>query len=133
MKTNAAKSLLIRRLFILNLFLALLKFESALLSTADFSSQPYQTTIELVVAPTHGGTPDFSHPDISAKPDVDVSIYQVCFSGRYKHALFDYNNFVNQQLKAFKYTSTPNHKSFTFLQKFNIWHKSSDEVPLLFG
>ena len=70
------------------------------------------------------------------KPGIQPSVLyhsQVVFSIIYKYTLNHYHNYVLNQLNLYKYCFALNHELIALRQKYNIWHKSSCENPIILG
>ena len=100
---------------------------STLSGPTDFTYNPIQTQIELVVSIETGYGLDLSEIEVPSKPVLDFS--QVDLLSVNKFALLNYNKHVLHQLKSVNDTFPANHRLTFILQ--NIWHQSSEEPPVL--
>lgn len=130
-KKNA--TFLIRFFFIVTALIYLVKAEGSFFAPSDFCYYSNPTEVELVV--TDKPEYDFSSFELDRPPKLipDFTHTHIDFSSINKFALLHYHNYVLHQLNSFNRTFTPNHQLTSILQKHNIWHQSSEEVPLLLG
>ena len=111
-------------IFILNIFVNLVKLENSLYIPTDYSHYSNQSEIELVVSERPEYNLSFDKLKFSPKQLTDFIFAHIDFSAIHKYWLIHYQNYVLVQLKSFSRTFIPN---FSYLQKWNVWHQSSDD------
>jgi len=115
--------------YLLLVLIFLVKTESSL-DPLEHSFYSNQTKTELVAArePEYGLNfisveAPLKQTTVSTPPPID-------FSSRQRFSLIYYDNYVRHQLKSFKCSFPPICLFTSILQKKNVWHQPSDEVPL---
>ena len=127
-KESTAKNFnfFITTIFILNVFVNLVKFENNLYTSTDYTHYSNQTEIELVVTERTEYNLSYDKLNPSQKQITDFTFAHIDFSFIHKYCLIHYQNFVIVQLKTFDPSSIPNQQFISILQ--NMWHHSSFEL-----
>jgi hypothetical protein len=115
--------------FILNVFVNLVKFENNLYASAVYIHYSNQSEIELVVSERAEYNLSIDKLNFSPKQATDFIFAQIDFSAIHKYWLIHFQNYILVQFKSFNRISIPNQELASIIQ--NLWYHSSFELPNL--
>ena len=129
-KIATSRSLFARFFCILITLIFLVKAESTIYAPIEFCYYCPPTEIELVVTPEIDYDLALFKVDVPQKQYADFAVH-INFESIYTITAIYYDSYVRHLLKSFKRAFSSNLELISILQRYNVWHQSSDEEHFL--
>ena len=110
-------------IFILNVFVNLVKFENNLYASTNFIHYSNQSEIELIVSERSEYNLSFLKLNAFLRQAKDCTFAQIDFSAIHKYWLIYFQNYLLVQFNSFNRAIIPNQQFASILQ--NLWYHSS--------